>query len=158
MPLAHAGSQTVSKEESQDKRARLKLVGAVVILVIAGTLMARYMTRTDSAGQFASDRIFKCAECGHDFEHTSQMGEIEPIPCPKCGKQAGYQAEKCYWTRDASGGWKAKVNPTYVLMKTRVDPSSTEKTLCPDCNHVVVTHNPRPSKELMDAAEKEAHK
>ena len=82
------------------------------------------------------------------------MGDKPPVKCKKCGKMAAYQAETCYWIKDASGEWKAKKKPTYVLWKKRVNPETEEKTFCPDCGREVVGHNPPPPEELMEAAEK----
>ena len=148
----------MATEEPKTKRQRVMLLGAVAVLVIAAVLMARYVAGSKAPGALNAERVFKCVECGHEFEHELKMGEKDPVPCPKCGKQAGWMAEKCYWTHDAAGNWKAKVNPTYVVLKSRIDPSSTEKTTCPDCGHAVVGHNPKPPRELMEAAEKEANK
>jgi DNA-directed RNA polymerase subunit RPC12/RpoP len=149
-------SKTVVTAEASGTRQRILLIGAVVLLIVAGLLLARHATKSSSAERFASDRVFKCVDCAHEFEHDIKMGEIEPLACPKCGKQAGWMTEKCYWTHDAEGNWKAKLNPTYVVLKSRIDPGSTEKTYCPDCGHIVVGHNPRPPRDLMEAAEKEA--
>jgi DNA-directed RNA polymerase subunit RPC12/RpoP len=150
----------VSIEESKAKRQRIKLIGAVALLVIAVLLILRYTLGSTSPERFSAERVFKCVDCGHDFEHVIQLGDTEPLPCPKCGKMTAWKAEACYWTKDAAGNWKAKLNPTYVVLKSRVDPNTTEKTYCPDkdCGHVVVGHNPKPSRDLMEAAQKEAGK
>jgi putative FmdB family regulatory protein len=144
----------VSTETSGTRGQRIKLIAGVVVLVIAGVLMARYITGAGSKERIAAERVFKCATCGHDFEHAIQMGEIEPLVCPKCGKSTAWKAEACYWTKDGAGNWKAKLNPTFVLLKNRIDPNDQEQTYCPDCGHKVVGHNPKPPKELMEAAEK----
>ena len=106
-----------------------------------------------------AERVYKCIECGHDFEHTLQIGDQEPLACPKCGKATGWKAEACYWAKDSSGNpTKAKLNPTFVVVKKRYDPETTDRTYCPDCTHEVVPHNPVPPRELMEAAKKEAGK
>lgn len=110
----------------------------------------------ESKYHIAADRAFMCAECGHVFEHTIQMGEKEPLECPACGKLAAYIPEKCYWTKDENGKWKAKLEPTFVILNKRM--GIDKKTYCPDCGREVVGHNPMPPKELMDAARAEADK
>ncbi len=62
----------------------------------------------------------------------------------------GYQAELCYWAKDANGEWIAKLEPTPVLLKSIFEPGA--ETVCPDCGHEVVGHNPPPPQELMQAA------
>jgi putative FmdB family regulatory protein len=141
--------------ESSGGRQRILLIAAVVVLV-AAVLLAWYRMGGTSQERLAAERVFKCAECGKDFEHVLQMGDMEPLRCPKCGKNAAYKAEACYWTKDAAGNWKAKPNPTFVILKSRIDPTSKEKTYCPDCGHEVLGHNPRPPDDLMEAAKKEA--
>lgn len=142
-------------DEEKRGRQRILLIVAVVVLVAALAMTLRQFTRK-SPTRLAAERVFKCVEegCGHEFEHVLKLGDTEPLRCPECGKTSAWRAEACYWTKDAEGNWKAKLSPTFVIVKRRVDPSTTEKTYCPDCGHEVVGHNPRPPKELMDAATK----
>jgi predicted RNA-binding Zn-ribbon protein involved in translation (DUF1610 family) len=151
----------VSLEGSSSKSQRIKIIVAVVALAVAGGIM--YSTFSGkSAVSVAQERAYKCVEpnCGHIFEHTLQIGDMEPFACPKCGKSSGWKAEACYWAKDkdASGNWKAKLEPTLVVVKKRVDPETSDRTYCPDCGREVVGHNPRPPRELMEAAKKEAGK
>jgi len=147
----------VTFDEGKRGRQKILLIVAVVLLLGAAGF-TWYTYGGKSATRLSAERVFKCVEegCGHEFEHTIQLGEKEPLTCPKCGKISGWRAEACYWAKDAEGNWKAKLTPTFVVVKKRIDPSTTEKTYCPDCGHEVVGHNPRPPKELMDAAEKGA--
>ncbi len=92
-------------------------------------------------------------EVGKPFEYTVQRGDREPVESPHTGRRTGYSAEKCYWTKDAGGNWAAKPEPTFVLLKTKLDPNTTEETYCPDCGKEVVGHNPLPPQELMDAVQ-----
>jgi DNA-directed RNA polymerase subunit RPC12/RpoP len=141
----------------EEKRGRQKILLAVAtVLLVAAAGFGWYQFGGKSAARLSAERVFKCTECGHDFEHTLQIGDMEPLECPKCDQRAGWKAEACYWTKDAEGNWKAKLTPTFVVVQKRVDPSATDKTYCPDCGHEVVPHNPRPPKELMDAAGKNA--
>ena len=143
----------MATQESKAKRQRILLIAGIVALVIAALLVARNMSGGKSAESLNAERVYKCVECGHDFERTLKIGDSEPFACPKCGKMSAYRAEACYWAKDAAGGWKAKAKPTFVVLKSRVDSNSTEKTYCPDCGHIVVGHNPRPRQDLMEAAD-----
>ncbi len=127
------------------------LIGAAVLIVVA-VLLAWMRLGGASPAAVAANRAHKCVECGYEFDHTIKMGDKEPYECPECGKMAAHRAEACYWTKDANGEWAAKLEPTFVVVKRRVDPTSSEKTYCPDCNREVKGHNPRPPQELMDAA------
>lgn len=144
-------------DEEKRGRQKILLIVAVVVLVAALAMILRQFTRK-SPTRLAAERVFKCVEegCGHEFEYIIKLGDKEPLTCPKCGKLSAYKAESCYWAKDAEGNWKAKLDPTFVVVKKQVDPTTTEKTYCPDCGHQVVGHNPRPPKELMEAARREA--
>jgi len=140
-------------EESGGWRQRILLAAAVVVLLVAGVLAWRELS-SGPRYNVAAERMFKCAECGHVFEYTIKMGDIAPIECKYCDKQAGWPTEKCYWTKGEDGEWKAKLEPTYVILKRAM--GIDEDTYCPDCGHKVVGHNPKPPQELMDAARAEA--
>src|SRR5688572_13550439 len=58
----------------------------------------------------ANRRVFVDAETGQSFTHELQAGETTPVRAPS-GKQSGYPAELCYWTKDG----KPKAEPTAVL-------------------------------------------
>ena len=60
-----------------------------------------------------------------------------PVLSPFSGKNTGYPAELCYWTKDGS----IKTDPTPVLLNTYIGDNSP--TFCPDCGRLVVGHNPR---------------
>jgi len=145
------------EDESSSRRQKILLGAAVGIFVIAG-IVAWLLIGGDSPARRASDRIFVCSETGKPFEYTIKPGDVEPVYSPHSKQNTGYQAEPCYWTKGPDGEWKAKLEPTWVLVKKRVDPETTEKTYCPDCGHEVTIHNQRPPQELMDAAAAEAGK
>lgn len=140
-------------QESSSGRDKIKLIAAIVIFVAALGL-GWYSMGGKTAAQDASVRNFKCAKCDKPFSHTLQMGEIEPIKCPECGEQGGYTAELCYWVKLGDDEWGAKSDPTYVIMKNKIDPETEEATYCPDCGREVVGHNPLPPPDLMEAAQK----
>ena len=139
----------MTSDDSGGRRQRILLAVAAVILIVAGVLAWR---RVDKGSKYkvSAERAFKCTECGQVFEHTLKRGDGEPLKCSECGKQAGWRAETCYWTKDAGGQWKAKLDPTFVLQKERM--GIDERTFCPDCGREVVGHNPKPPQELMDEA------
>lgn len=141
---------TFADNESQ-KNKNVKMATSVILLLVAIFIGWRYF-REDESVRHAADRGFMCSECGKAFDYVIKSGDMEPLSCPVCKKMTGYQAERCYWTKNAQGEWVAKAEPTYVLLKTRVNPDSEEKTFCPDCGREVVGHNPQPSAELMEKA------
>ncbi len=136
-------------------RQKIMLGAAVVLLIVAGIFVLRSLG-PDRGVASSETRDFMCAECGKPFAYTLKIGDMEPFKCPSCGAMAGYRAEKCYWTQGEDGEWKAKLEPTYVILKKRMDRTCTEKTYCPDCGREVIGHNPPPPQELMDQAKAEA--
>lgn len=138
-------------------RQRILLAAAVLLLCVA-VGVAVVQLRGNSGARVSAERAYMCIECSKVFEHVLKHGDIEPFECPECGKAAGWRAETCYWTKGPNGEWKAKLEPTFVVVKQRYDPNTTEKTYCPDCGKEVRGHNPMPPPALMDAARAEAGK
>ncbi|MCK6457552.1 MAG: hypothetical protein L6Q92_13610 [Phycisphaerae bacterium] len=130
---------------SQTKQ-RIMLAGSLAALLIAGGLVW-YSFGGETPLRQANERVFMCAETGKTFFHELESGEIEPIYSPHSKQNTGWIAEPCYWTNDG----RAKKEPTWVIERRRMGLEG--KTYCPDCGREVVGHNPRPPKELMDAAE-----
>lgn len=145
----------VPSEESSPGRQRTLIIVSAVILVAAG-VVAWYMLSGKKPEEVAAVRVYMCSETGKTFEHKIRDGEDEPIYSPHSGKETGYIPEACYWTKGPDGKFKAKLTPTYVILKRKLDPGSREKTYCPDCGKEVVGHNPSPKPSLMKAAEEEA--
>ncbi len=137
--------------EANPGKDRIKLIVALVVFFAAAGV-AWYQFGGVSAHDRASIRGYMCNDCQETFDHIPKEGDMEPLKCPHCKAMAGYQAERCYWTKGADGQWKAKLDPTYVILKQRLDPNSTEQTYCTDCGHEVVGHNPTPSEEQMAEA------
>ncbi len=142
--------------DSKDvRRQRAKLGIAVLLIAAAGGVVWYQVGGESAAATAAHQRVLMCNECQGTFPHDLVEDEIQPIECDVCGKQAAYSPEECYWAKGADGSWQGKIEPTYVILKSRMDPTSSEKTLCPDCGKVVVGHNKAtnmPSEELMSAA------
>jgi len=137
-------------------RQKIKLIAAVVLFAAAGGVAWYQLGRKSEAEDYAGRRIFICAKCNQWFPHDIALGEMIPLKCEKCGADASaYEAERCYWGKDGQGKWIIKDRPTFVLVKQRIDPSSTEETKCPDCGREVRPHNPRPTQEQVDRANAE---
>ena len=143
--------------EGLSRRQRILAVVAGVIF-IAAVGLGVYLTYGKSAARLAAERVFICAETGKIFEHTIREGEEEPIKSPYTGRNTGYEPETCFWTKGPDGKYRAKLTPTYVLLKSRVNPKTREKTYCPDCGREVKPHNPLPPQRLLNEAEQEAKK
>lgn len=144
-------------QDAKSGKDRIKIIVAVAIFIAAAGF-AWYQFGGESDYDRSVIRGYLCNECQTPFDHTPKEGDIEPLKCPNCKAMAGYQAELCYWTKGPDGQWKAKLKPTYVILKQRIDHTSREQTFCPDCGHEVVGHNPKPSDDEMAAAEAEAGK
>ena len=109
------------------------VVGFIGIVAIIYAVRANFGA-TDGE-QLAADRMFIDADTGKPFAHTLSLNDPIPVKAPS-GKNTGYPAEACYWTKDG----KPKPEPTWVLMNTWK--GSKEPTFCPDCGRLVVGHNP----------------
>lgn len=126
------------------------------MLAAAGIVAWMWSGEAHEAVVRANKPVFVCSETGKPFNHELAVGEDEPVKSPHSGKNTGWRAELCYWAKDGQGGWKAKLEPTYVLVKKRMDPTTDEKTYCPDCGHEVWSRFSMPPSELMQAAREEA--
>lgn len=111
-------------------------LAAVALGVCVWSIMTSF--GANEAAQMSADRLFVCAETGRPFELELQAGMKIPASSPHSGKDTGYPAELCYWTKAGT----TKDEPTPVLLNGYVGKS--EPTFCPDCDRVVVAHNPYP--------------
>jgi hypothetical protein len=120
-----------------------KAAGAGVILVAAVALFVaiRSTAGPSAAAAVSADRTFICSETLKSFKHELKRGESVPVHSPYSGKDTGYPAELCYWTKDG----KVKQDPDAVLLKSYL--GETGPTFCPKCGRLVVGHNPRPHDE-----------
>lgn len=108
-------------------------VGALIVFWVIKSTFAQ-----DSGEYAASHRIFMDASTHppKSFKVDLQAGMSIPVKSPYSGKDTGYLAELCYWTK--SGG--VKEDPTPVLLNQHLGKSGP--TFCPDCGRLVVGHNP----------------
>lgn len=116
--------------------AGIGLAGAALL----GSFVTLYRTFAESDAVASSkNRLFICAETGKSFRHAVSPGEVTPVRSPHSGENTGYPAELCYWT----AGGAVKEEPTAVLLHAYLGREGP--TFCPDCNRLVVGHNPRPA-------------
>ena len=110
-------------------------------LLVVGVAAAVYSIVSSVGGGSASlsrDRTFICSETGKAFEYEIEVGTTIPVPSPYSGKNTGYAAEYCFWTKDG----KIKEEPTLVLLNQHV--GKPGPTFCPDCGRLVTPLNPAP--------------
>jgi hypothetical protein len=115
---------------------------ALVVVLLAGVAVyfsVRANFGSSSAGDLSRERTFICSETHRPFEYTLKVGDQIPVKSPHSGKNTGYPAELCYWTKDG----KIKDAPTAVLLRSNL--GERGPTFCPDCGRLVIGHNPRPS-------------
>ena len=116
----------------------LRLLLAVVLFALAGGVWWTFGRNRNFEFEPLNNRVYVCSETLKTFAHQLEPGEVEPILSPYSGKNTGYMAELCYWTKSG----KRKKTPTYILLNEHL--GRTEKTICPDCGREVVGHNPPP--------------
>jgi len=110
-------------------------VCAVILFFTVRVVLAYFKGDTPDT---AFSTMFICTETGKTFRHTNKIGETQPILSPFSGKNTGVPAEACYWTTDGN----TKKDPTWVLLNELAGKDGP--TFCPDCNRLVVGHNPAP--------------
>lgn len=116
------------------------MVVALVVLAVVGAIWAAWTSMGPSTAAAQSGRmIYICAETGKSFDFKIEAGMKIPVPSPHSGKNTGYPAELCYWTKDG----KPSESPTPVLMNDYVNKPGP--TFCPDCGRLVRFRNPMPS-------------
>ena len=104
---------------------------------VAGLAFALYAAFGDSEAVASSrQRVFVCAQSGKSFRHEIAAGEVIPVRSPHSGGATGYPAELCYWMADGT----VKDEPTAVLLNSYLGQAGA--TFCPDCDRLVVGHNP----------------
>ena len=107
----------------------------VAALFLAVTVW-RNMGSSDAAAA-SRERLFICAATGKPFTHKLERGQAMPVHSPHSDQDTGFPAELCFWTPDGI----VKDEPTAVLLNDYAGKSGA--TFCPDCNRLVVGHNPQ---------------
>jgi hypothetical protein len=112
------------------------VLGLVAMIALVAAIRSTF--GADDATELITNRIYICSETHKGFKHKVERGETVPILSPYTGKNTGYPAELCYWTKDG----KIKNDPTPVLLNMTIGKPGA--TFCPDCGRLVVPYNPRP--------------
>ena len=112
--------------------------GLLVVVGLAFVLFTLWGLMSSEGERASANRMFIDIETNQPFEHELTMGEKLPVRTPS-GKDSGYPAEACYWTKDG----KPKDKPTWVFV-SNVWKGTKEPSFCPDCGRLVVGHNPPP--------------
>ena len=115
-------------------------VGVVLGVVAVASVVWSFKANLgqSEAASLSRDRVFVCAETGEAFDYELTLETKIPVRSPHSGKNTGYPAELCYWTKNGT----IKDEPTAVLLNTYVQ--KPEPTFCPDCGRRVVPRNPYP--------------
>lgn len=121
-------------------RPRTRVVAsifAITCLALGIWSVAHYLGPSPAVA--ASTRgQFMCAETGKPFTLTITPGMTLPVRSPHSGRNSGYPAEFCYWTKD--GGIRKESFP--VLLNSYL--GKRDPTFCPDCGRLVRSRNPQP--------------
>lgn len=121
----------------ESKAGRQTAIG-LVILGIAAAIYSIVTTVGGSPSALSRDRVYICTETGKPFEYEIEPGTVTPVKSPYSGKETGYPAEFCFWTKDG----QIKKEPTYVLLNNYI--GKPPPTFCPDCDRLVIPLNPGP--------------
>src|SRR5687768_1290059 len=116
---------------------KIVAVALVAVAAVAVFLAVRGFFGDAPEVAAANERVFIDQSTGKSFSHTLRPGETFPVRAPS-GKDAGYPAELCYWTKDG----QPKTEPTAVLLKSWLGEEG--QTFCHDCGRLVRPHNPQP--------------
>lgn len=124
------------REFLQTRGGRATAGGLAVLAVIVMAWSVRSNLGETEAESASRDRLFMCAETGKPFRASVGPGVATPVLSPHSGKNTGYEAEYCYWTKDG----KLKKDATPVLLNQYAGKKGA--TFCPDCRRLVTAQNP----------------
>ena len=133
----------------KQQKARSKGVGGApisrrtfILVGVVGAGLAWAIDRAwntlhpDGSIESLEDPLFIDSVNGETFHMKLELGMTFPVVNPSTGQATGYPAELCYWTKDGT----VKDDPTAVLLHSYI--GKPEPTFCPDCDRLVVPHNP----------------
>src|SRR5262252_3895942 len=125
------------EEITKTKGGRIAVwIGSGLALACAG--YSAYSSWGSSPASISAHRVFIDADTNKPFNIELKTGMTVPVASPYSGKNTGFPAEMCYWTKDG----QPKDTPTPVLLNSYK--GSHDPTFCPDCGRLVVGHNPHP--------------
>jgi hypothetical protein len=115
-------------------------IAAAVLLIVAAVAVFVAIRRAFGPPPevtAANRRVFVDVETGKPFTYELKIGDMIPVQAPS-GKQSGYPAELCFWTKDG------KIREEGFAVVLNEELGKTGPTFCPDCGRLVRGHNPRP--------------
>ena len=77
---------------TEQQRRGVKLAASAVVLAGSGFFIWNSLAQTGMASR-ANTRVFICTDCEGTFRYKIKMGDIEPLPCKRCNKEAAYGAD-----------------------------------------------------------------
>jgi hypothetical protein len=127
-----------AREFLESKAGKYAATGFLAVVLLIVIFVLKSFMGESPAEAATRDRLFMCAETEKSFRYKLEKGVTIPVPSPYSGKETGYPAELCYWTKDG----QTKTDPTPVLLNSYKHVPGP--TFCPDCGRLVVGHNPAP--------------
>jgi hypothetical protein len=123
-----------------------KVVAGLILVAAAcaGWYTFRNYFGQSEAAALSNERVFICAVTGKTFRRKLEAGMMIPVRSPHSGQDTGYEAEKCFWTKQGT----ARAEPSYVLLndhKPEYRGTKAPPTFCPDCGRLVRPLNPAPA-------------
>lgn len=111
---------------------------AALLLLVSGIGVYLAVFSKDGFSRLEEDTSnpFFIDEAGEVFRARLKVGVDVEIKNPKTGKP-GYRVEWCWWTKDG----KPRTEPFPVLLQEYM--GKPGPTFCPDCERLVVPHNPQ---------------
>lgn len=134
---AQRGSQGV--REFLNSNAGKGVTIAFILIALGAAFFSIKGSFGSSDVQGLNTRTFICAQTLKPYQYELTTTSKIPAPSPFSGKNTGYPAEMCYWTKDG------KIRPTPYPVLLNSYKKLPEPTFCPDCGRLVVARNPQPS-------------
>jgi hypothetical protein len=136
--MARKGASRIAENSNANKKKFLAFIIAACAVLWALHSLHSFLWPGGEARVADMNRLYICAETGQTFHYSLKLGDTIPVMSPYTGRNTGYPAELCYWTKD--GG--TSTDPTPVLLNGYK--GLPGPTFCPVCGRLVVGHNPAP--------------